>query len=180
VFEVGNPEPAFAYVEALRDGRGCTATQYEFCTYNDEISSIIERIVSSRPATPLRQFLPYLPAADAEIAREPMTRFPNAWQAEAARRTALVEACEREADIRIAAPALHYARELQLTTPIGLCIVYDTVLQHGHAEDGDSLQAIIGRTKRVLSSGYSEREFLMRLLEVRREQRAGSMPCATC
>jgi len=72
VFEVGNPEPAFAYVEALRDARGYTATQYGFCTYNDEISSIIERIASSRPATPLRQFLPYLPAADAEIPREPM------------------------------------------------------------------------------------------------------------
>ncbi len=53
--------------------------------------------------------------------------------------------------------------------PIGLCIVYDTVLQHGHAGDGDSLQAIIGRTKRALSSGYSEREFLMRFLEVRRD-----------
>lgn len=78
VFEVGNPEPAFAYLEALRDGRGYTAHPIRACTYNDEISSIIERIASSRPATPLRQFLPYLPAADAEIAREPMTRFPNA------------------------------------------------------------------------------------------------------
>src|SRR5690349_18329491 len=57
VFEVGRPEPAYDYVEALRDGRGFTVTQYGFCTYNDEVLSVIARIAGARPATPLRHFL---------------------------------------------------------------------------------------------------------------------------
>ena len=37
VFEVGRPEPDYAYVENLGDGRGYTVTQYGFCTYNSEV-----------------------------------------------------------------------------------------------------------------------------------------------
>ena len=55
VFEVGSPEPDYAYVEDLGDGRGYTVTQYGFCTYNGEVAWAIENCNlchSAKPRTP--------------------------------------------------------------------------------------------------------------------------------
>lgn len=168
VFEVGRPEPDYAYVEALNDGRGFTVTHYGFCTYNDEVSSIIRRVAASRPATPLQRFMPYLPAADQDLAREPWPGFPADWQKEAAEGDALAQACEAEAEIRIVLPALCFARGLKIGLPAGVGIFFDTVLQHGFAGDKDSFQAIAERTAASLPAGYSETELLAKFLEVRR------------
>lgn len=168
VFEVGRPEPDYAYVEALNDGRGFTVTHYGFCTYNDEVSSIIRRVATSRPATPLQRFMPHLPATDRDLAREPWPGFPAEWQKEAAEGSALAQACEAEAEIRIVLPALCFARHLKIELPAGFGILFDTVLQHGFAGDKDSFQAIAGRTVASLPASYSERDFLEKFLEVRR------------
>ena len=61
VFEVGSPEPDYAYVENLGDGRGYTVTQYGFCTYNGEVTWVINRHAQDVPDTPLKRFLPFLP-----------------------------------------------------------------------------------------------------------------------
>ncbi len=61
VFEVGRPEPNYAYVEDLGDGRGYTVTQYGFCTYNTEVTRVIERYARFVPNTDLKRFLPRLP-----------------------------------------------------------------------------------------------------------------------
>ena len=52
VFEVGRPEPDYAYVENLGDGRGYTVTQYGFCTYNSEVAQVINRYAGHVPDTP--------------------------------------------------------------------------------------------------------------------------------
>lgn len=168
VFEVGRPEPDYAYVEALNDGRGFTVTHYGFCTYNDEVSSIIRRVAAARPGTPLQQFMPHLPAADHDLARDPWPRFPEEWQKEAAEEPALAQACEAEAEIRIVLPALCFAQKLKIRTPVGFAIFFDTVLQHGFAGDKDSFQAIADRTVRSLPAKYSETDFLAKFLKVRR------------
>lgn len=169
VFEVGRPEPDYAYVEALNDGRGYTVTHYGFCTYNDEVGSIIRRVAASKPVTPLQRFMPYLPAADRDLAREPWPGFPADWQKEAAEGDALAQACEAEAEIRIVLPALCFARDLRVELPIGVGIFFDTVLQHGFAGDRDSFQAIAERTVATLPANQSETDFLAKFLEVRRD-----------
>ncbi len=169
VFEVGKPEPDYAYVEALGDGRGYTVTQYGFCTYNDEVSAVIKRIAATRPSTSLARFLSYLPAADPEIAQAPWPAFPAAWRAEALEASVLSDACEAEAEIRIVSPSIRFAEKSKVSSPAGFCIFYDTLLQHGFAGDGDSIQAIAERTAASLKPGSSEEDFLAQFLDVRRD-----------
>jgi len=168
VFEVGGPEPAYDYVEALRDGRGFTVTQYGFCTYNDEVLSVIARIAGARPATPLRHFLDWFPAPDTDLCRMPWPGFPAAWRSEAAQSPVLAQACEAEAEIRIVGPSEKFARQFSIRTAIGLSIFYDTVLQHGLGQDDDSFPTILGETAASVPGGSSEVGFLTRFLEVRR------------
>lgn len=61
VFEVGRAQADYGYVEDLRDGRGFTVTQYGFCTYNDEVTTIINEYRGFSPDTLLAQFIPLLP-----------------------------------------------------------------------------------------------------------------------
>src|SRR4029079_12450427 len=60
VFEVGGPDPDYAYVEDLGDGRGYTVTQYGFCTYNSEVSQVIDRYDQAVQETRITRFLPQL------------------------------------------------------------------------------------------------------------------------
>ena len=168
VFEVGKPQPDYAYVEDLGDGRGYTVTQYGFCTYNSEVSQVIKRYATHAPDTPLKRLLPHLPPEN--WSGENLDEFPRLWRKEIRNSALLGQACDEQADVLYFAPAVESANAVGVTSPIGLAIFYDTLLQHGAGTDPDSLSSILKRT--LEESGdvesTSEAEFLRAFLAVRR------------
>ncbi len=171
VFEVGRPEPNYAYVEDLGDGRGYTVTQYGFCTYNTEVTQVIERYARLVPNTDLKRFLPRLPPLATGKA-DALSDFPAAWRGEfKADAEYLVIACDALADRLYLHPALKAAAAAGIHSAIGDSIFYDTWLQHGAGGDPDSLTAILRRASDD-SGGLacsSETEFLRAFLAIRKE-----------
>ncbi len=170
VFEVGSPDPDYAYVENLDDGRGYTVTQYGFCTYNDEVSWVINRYAQDIPETPLKRFLPYMPPLRHGAGIEGLAGFPQVWRAEVKASKLLSVACDWEADRLYLYPAMAAAETADVRSPIGLSIFYDTWLQHGASTDPDSLKSILDRT--IAETGgrdsLSEPEFLRAFLVIRK------------
>ena len=167
VFEVGGPDPDYAYVEDLGDGRGYTVTQYGFCTYNNEVAQVIERYAQFVPATDLKRFLVHLPPF--ATGRRALTGFPAAWHKEHASEY-LGIACDEEADKLYFQPAVKAAAAAGVTSAIGKSIFYDTWLQHGASGDPDSLSAILKRTQGATGGigVRSEKEFLREFLAIRK------------
>jgi Glycosyl hydrolase family 46 len=168
VFEVGGPDPDYAYVEDLGDGRGYTVTQYGFCTYNNEVAQVIERYAQFVPDTDLKRFLVQLPPI--ATGRQALTGFPAAWQKEVNASEYLGIACDEEADKLYVRPALKAAASVGVTSAIGKSIFYDTWLQHGASSDPDSLSAILKRTLGATGGigVRSEKEFLREFLVIRK------------
>ncbi|MGE0056279.1 MAG: chitosanase [Hyphomicrobium sp.] len=171
VFEVGTAQADYEYVEDLRDGRGFTVTQYGFCTYNDEVATIINEFREYAPGTPLAQFIPLLPPFASGIDTEALSHFPDVWRAEISHSEQLVAVCDMMADRLYTTPALAAARAAQIYLHVGQAIFYDTWLQHGAGEDGDSIWSILARTveKTGGRNNCEEIEFLRAFLGIRRE-----------
>ncbi len=168
VFEVGNPDPDYAYVEDLGDGRGYTVTQYGFCTYNSEVAQVIQRYAARVPETPLKRFLAELPPA--KWSHQTLDEFPHVWRHEINASEFLGSACDEEADVLYFYPAIESAAAVGVTSPIGMAIFYDTLLQHGAAADPDSLPSILKRTLEEFGDidSTSEPQFLRAFLKVRK------------
>lgn len=168
VFEVGGPDPDYSYVENLDDGRGYTVTQYGFCTYNSEVSQVIERYLAHVPDTPLKHFLTQLPPS--KWTHQSLNGFAAAWRKEVKASKWLGHACDEEADTLYLNPAIEAAAQLGIHSAVGKAIFYDTLLQHGNSTDPDSLPTIIKRTLEENGDvdSSSESEFLKAFLDVRR------------
>lgn len=168
VFEVGNPDPDYAYVEDLGDGRGYTVTQYGFCTYNSEVAQVIQRYAAHVPETPLKRFLAELPPA--KWSHQNLDGFAHVWRHEINASEFLGSACDEEADVLYFYPAIESAAAVGVTSPIGMAIFYDTLLQHGAAADPDSLPSILKRTLEEFGDidSTSEPQFLRAFLKVRK------------
>lgn len=168
VFEVGKPEPDYAYVEDLGDGRGYTVTQYGFCTYNNEVTQVIHRYVARAPDTPLKRFIPELPPV--KWADQDLYEFPHVWRHEVRASKLLGEACDAEATVLFLGPAVQSAAAVGVRSPIGMSIFYDTLLQHGAGTDPDSLPSILKRTLEEHGGveRTSETQFLRAFLAVRK------------
>lgn len=168
VFEVGDVEPDYGYVENLGDGRGYTVTQYGFCTYNSEVTQVIERYLAHAPKTPLKRFLPELPPI--KWTEQKLDGFAHVWRREIQASKFLGEACDEEANVLFFSPAIHSATAVGVKSPIGMAIFYDTLLQHGAGTDADSLPSILKRALEENGSvaATSEPEFLKAFLDVRK------------
>jgi chitosanase len=152
VFEVGSPEPDYGYVENLDDGRGFTVTQYGFCTYNTEVADVIALILESEPDTPLKDYLPKLPPQDWDGKK--LGDFARAWKNAAKTSKALARSCDAIADKLYLAPAIAAAASVGVTSPVGIAIFYDTLVQHGDGDDPDSLNAIMKSTAAAPEAAY--------------------------
>ncbi len=170
VFEVGRPEPDYAYVEDLGDGRGYTVTQYGFCTYNDKVAQVINRYVQHVPDTHLKKFLPHLPpvsdGTSSEGAGRISRRVAQGDQGIPISRHRL----RRRSRHALPRPALAAAASAGVTTAIGKAIFYDTWLQHGASTDADSLPTILERTIEETGGveASSEADFLRAFLAIRK------------
>jgi chitosanase len=163
VFEVGSPEPDYGYVENLDDGRGYTVTQYGFCTYNEEVAHVIEAIAKRAPDTPLKRFLPHLPPQNWDGHK--LDEFPRLWRQEAKASSALAEACDEVANELYLSPAIDAAASVGITSPVGIAIFFDTLVQHGDGDDPDALPAIM----KSVNARAPEADYLSAFLDARKK-----------
>ena len=140
VFETGNPQADYAYVENLNDGRGYTVTSYGFCTSTGEVSELIRRYSMIAPDNPLKHFLAWMEPASAS--EERLGDFPAARRHEASVSNRLAAVCDEEADRLYFTPAMRAAEVADMRTPVGRLVFYDTWLQHGG--DGDPPKLVSG------------------------------------
>ena len=169
VFEVGKADPDYAYVADLKDGRGYTVTSYGFTTDGDEVTRVIKAYRKQVPDSDLIKFLAKLPPVAKGRDTIALEGFAKAWIAGCHAGDGLPKACESLADRLYFNPSLRAARDFGIKTPIGVAIIYDTMLEHGDGDDPDSLRAIYQRTRELTAgAGAEERDFLYALLEMRR------------
>ena len=169
-FEIGSIQPDYTYIENIKDGRGYTVTQYGFCTYIPEVTTIIEKLLDVSPGSPLRTFVPLLPPLGDGIDMDKLSDFPKTWRREARNSELLPRICDDVADALLYRPALALSTKAYIRSPIGLAIFYDTLLQHGNDTDADSFGSIYAGAEKetggVLNS--SETAFLSAFLKIRR------------
>lgn len=171
VFEVGRVTPDYSYVEDLGDGRGLTLTQYGLVTNELEVGWVIQKHEERRPDTRLAQFLSALPPHGTGTDADQLNGFAEIWREEMDEGSSLRAACDEVADSLYLDPALAAAQAAGVTTPIGVLIFYDTLLQHGGGDDPDSFGAILKRSQAggdTDGTSASEAELLKRFLAVRR------------
>ncbi|OYW53274.1 MAG: hypothetical protein B7Y80_08175 [Hyphomicrobium sp. 32-62-53] len=172
VFEVGGVTPDYSYLEDLGDGRGLTLTQYGLVTNELEVGWVIESHRGRRPDTQLARFLTVLPPLGSGADPQELAGFADIWRAEMADGPSLRAACDEVADRLYLEPALAAAVDAGVTSPVGVLIFYDTILQHGGGDDPDSFGAILTRSQAGDGLGGAaprdEADLLARFLAVRR------------
>ncbi len=147
IFENGTIELQYAYAEALGDGRGITAGRAGFTTATGDAVLVVQAYVDVVPTAPIADYLPRLhELADAEDGSlVGLDGFVDAW-ATAAADAAFRQAQDDVVELLYYAPALVRADDVGVCAPLGVAIIYDTIIQHGEGDDPDGLPALIGRT----------------------------------
>jgi chitosanase len=174
VFENATTEPAYDYVENLADGRGFTCGKIGFTTSSTEVRDVVSAFAGQRPDTALARHLPRLIdlAATGSADTAGLDGFAADW-AGAAADPAFRSVQDTVADRIAFDPALATARRLGVRTALGVAIVYDTVVQHGSAEDPDGTPALVAEAGRsaggLPADGVPEQRWLTALLTVRED-----------
>ncbi len=173
VFENDTPNIQYAYIEALRDGRGYTAGRAGFTSATGDMLDVVQRYVDQVPGSPLAAYLPRLRqlAARHSDSLRGLAGLPAAWQ-QAADDPVFRSVQDQVVEATYFGPAVARAQALGLRTPLGLAILYDTIIQHGEGNDPDGLPALIKRTNKRLrgspATGLDEGLWLRTFLRIRR------------
>ena len=174
LFENDTIEIQYAYVEALDDGRGYTAGRAGFTTATGDALRVVERYAADVPDAALAAFLPRLTelAAAEDGSLEGLEGYPEAW-AEAAGDERFRAAQDEVVDELYFEPALARSCALGLHTPLGVTVLYDTIIQHGEGDDPDGLPALadraVDRAGGSPATGVGERAWLGTFLDLRRQ-----------
>ena len=172
VFENGDAEFHYDYVENLDDGRGYTAGRVGFTTGTGDAYQVVNRYTQQVPNNPLAKYLPRLKALNNSESDSVsgLEGYPQAW-IQAAKDPLFRQAQDAEVDEVYYRPAMQHADTLGLRTALGREIIYDTIIQHGDGDTQDSLGAIITRTNTAAdgtpSSGVNETTWLQKFLDTR-------------
>jgi chitosanase len=174
VFENGTTEVQYGYVEDLDDGRGYTAGRAGFTSATGDLHDVVRRVADEDPDADLAQYEAELARLAAEQSDDTsgLEGFPEAWEA-AANDPTVREAQDDVVAETYLEPARAWGEEVGLTHPVGLLVLFDTIVQHGEGEDPDGLPALIAETALQQGStpgrGADEEEWLLAFLDVRRE-----------
>ncbi|MFI2710502.1 chitosanase [Micromonospora sp. NPDC018662] len=142
-------DPQYGRVVDQADGRGYVAGTGDFSTAGGEIVEVLDTYTARVGANPLS--LAYLPVLKRLADRRSpavgeLAGLPEAWRL-ASKDPRFRQAQDDVLDDRYYQPAMRISTDLGLTTPLGLAIIYDTLLQHGDSADPDALPSIIYRTE---------------------------------
>jgi chitosanase len=159
----------YARIDDPRDGRGFVAGIGDFTTTNGGILDVLQEYGQRQPGNPFTaRYLPVLRtlAARADPDTRDLADFGGAWVA-ASDDPAFQRAQDAVMQRRYFDPAVARAQALGITSPLGVAILYDTVIEHGPGPDPDGTDALVDRTNRRANVGQGARVWLEALLELR-------------
>lgn len=170
VFENNTTEIQYGYAENLHDGRGITAGRAGFTSATGDMLLVVQYYSHIQPINPLAQYLPVLQnlATNEDSATVGLENLVQDWNnlGNDSLFRAVQDSVVNELYYQ---PALVYANELGLHTPLGLLCLYDAIIQHGDGDDEDGLSALIERTGTTPKEGCSEDIWIKRFNKVRKK-----------
>jgi chitosanase len=174
VFENGDPEVRYDYVDDLDDGRGYTAGRAGFCTACGDLVKVVQPYTDRVPGNPLAPFLPELKRLAAQHSDDVggLDGFQDAW-VKAAADPAFRETQDHLVDELYFRPAAELARQSGVGTPLGLLVLYDTAIQNGISGEPEGMAGMAKRTTEVVGgtpgTGVDEMRWLRAFLGIRRD-----------
>lgn len=160
IFENGNPNFDYGYIDELHDGRGYTAGRVGFCTAKGcgDLFQVVALYVQKKPGNLLEKYLPELKTlaeSDETGSIKDLKGFVNDWKS-AAKDPVLRQAQDQCVDRIYMLPALKAALQSQIHLPMGKAIFYDTLVMHGMGNDPDGLPALQRRADMVFCTLFPE------------------------
>ncbi|KAF7986061.1 hypothetical protein HWV62_41444 [Athelia sp. TMB] len=180
VFENGNTKMGYAYVQALGDGRGYTCGYIGFTTGTNDANYVVQQFNKRFPKSTVfakytkeLERLSALPYCDNKNARNDtsgLQGFPKVWADQACHNPDFVETQLDTGRAMYVEPAMRFAAQYNVTSPLGFALFYDTIIQHGwqYTEPTINLPRILHFTG-ARSSFKSEYEYLQAFLKNRRQ-----------
>jgi chitosanase len=156
-----------------RDGRGYVAGLGDFSVAGGEALAVVQTYTASVPDNPLGHT--YIPALrplteQHSAAGTGLDGYPKAWQ-QASADPLFRQAQDAVMNDLYFTPAKAKAEDLGITKPLGVAILYDSIIQHGDGADPDSLNVLISRTNSAAhgrpGQGVDEHTWLETFLDVR-------------
>lgn len=143
------------------------------CHHTGDALDLVKAYTAGHPSNSLAKYLPalLLLAKTSSDSTDPLAGFCKAWAAEA-KHTAFQQAQQALVDSTYYQPSQQMADSLGLRYALSRAFLYDTIIQHGGGNDGDSLAAIVNRTN-LLQGGspaeeVNERIWLPAMIHERR------------
>lgn len=176
----GNTKMGYAYVQALGDGRGYTCGYIGFTTGTNDANYVVQQFNNRFPNntafanyTKELERLSELPYCDNKNARNDtsgLDGFPGVWADQACNNPNFVETQLDVGRAMYAEPAMRFAAQYNVTSPLGFALFYDTIIQHGwqYTEPTINLPRILYFTG-ARSKYKTEHDYLQAFLKNRRE-----------
>ncbi|KAL3134858.1 hypothetical protein ABBQ32_007824 [Trebouxia sp. C0010 RCD-2024] len=184
LFENGNFEFNYGYCENINDGRGVTAGFAGFTTANGDALDLVREYTAGYPQNRLAKYLPalILLGKTQSDSTALLTGFCKAWAAEA-HNIPFQLAQQAQVDSVYYRPSQESADSLGLQYALSRAFLYDTIIQHGDGDDGDSLAAIVNRTNALQggspADGLDESIWLPAMIRERRHDQLHPENAAT-
>lgn len=180
VFENGNTLLGYAYVQALGDGRGYTSGYIGFTTGTNDANYVVQEFIKRSPKNnPFSKYskelkrlsaLPFCGNRNARNDTAGLVGYPKVWEEQSCKNPAFVQTQLDVGRGMYVQPAMRFAAQYDVKTPLGFALFYDTIIQHGwqYTESDINLPRILSFTGKR-SSFKTEEEFLNAFLKSRRQ-----------
>jgi len=183
VFENSTTAFQYGYAKNICDGRGITAGRAGFTSATGDMMILIKDYLKIKPDAKLKKYLSELARLnelrygekkdkEASASTKNLRGLVGDWK-EASKDEQFRKLQDEVVDKLYYYPALKYAKELGLTYPLGVLVLYDANIVHG--EDGKyGLKKLISQTNESFDGkspkkGIDEMEWLKKFNEIRKE-----------
>jgi chitosanase len=167
-FENSTLDLQYDYVENIGDGRGLTAGRAGFTSATGDLLLLVRRYTEIAPDNALAEYIPALEAVNGTNSEDGLDGFAEAW-AEAAQDPEQRALQDAVVDQLYFTPAMAFAADTGIVTPLGQAIFWDTMIQHGAGGENGTRAMIEETEQRYGFVGEVESEWLDSFLDVRLE-----------
>src|SRR3954447_4236354 len=165
-FENSTLELQYDYVENIGDGRGITAGRAGFTSATGDLLLLIRRYTEAQPDNVLTPYIPALELVGDTDSEKGLDGFAEAWT-DAAKDPDFQSLQDQLVDELYFVPAMTMAADLDIRTPLGQMVLWDTMIQHG-VGGANGTWAIIEETERNVGPvGRNESAWLDAFLDTR-------------
>jgi chitosanase len=167
VFENSTLDLPYADVESLNDGRGYTAGRAGFTSRDGDMLWVVEDYLTVNPSSAFSTLLSTLKTLSAKGSGSTtgLATLPSIWKAAAADIN-FRNSQDKISDQQYYTPAKAEAVKYEITSPIGVLILYDSAIEHG-IDGADGVDDMISRMP-ARSTFATEYDWLRAFLAVRR------------